>query len=149
MNSRFSFLVRMFVAGMAAWLTLACTASRSRSQYDAQARRSVVAADRMQELQHADTLSAIFREWEGAAMYETCVETYDTLAAGRAVLAVPLADVGVLPPGAGFARREGHLSLAVRCRGDTLVVEARSDSVPRAVMRVERREMHEIGRAHV
>lgn len=132
----------MFVAGTAAWLTLACTASRSCSQYDAQARRSVAAADRMRELQRADTLAAMSQEWAEAMMYESCVETYDTLAAGQAVLAVPLADVGALPPGAGFGCRDGRLSLAVRCRGDTLVVEARSDSVPRAVMRVERREMH-------
>ena len=130
----------MFVAVAAAVSCVACAASRSRSQHDFQARQSAVAVERMQELQRCDTLVALSCDREATAVCESRVETYEAVAAQRAVLTVPLAEAEVLPPGAVFARREGALSVAVRCRGDTLIVEARSDSMQRAVTRVERRE---------
>ncbi len=140
MKFRFLSSVRVFVAGAAALSCVACAASRSRSQHDFQARQSAGAVERMQELQRRDTLVASSRDRETAAVYESRVETYEAVAAQRAVLAVPLAEAALLPPGAVFARCEGGLAVAVRCRGDTLIVEARSDSMQRAVTRVERRE---------
>lgn len=137
MNLHFLSLVRAFVAGAAAVSCVACAASRSRSQHDFQARQRVEAVE---ERQRCDTLVAASCDRETTAVCESRVETYEAVAAQRAVLTVPLAEAEVLPPGAMFARREGALSVAVRCRGDTLIVEARSDSMQRAVTRVERRE---------
>ena len=137
MNLHFLSLVRAFVAGAAAVSCVACAASRSRSQHDFQARQRVEAVE---ERQRCDTLVASSCDRETTAVCESRVETYETVAAQRAVLTVPLAEAEALPPGAVFARREGALSVAVRCRGDTLIVEARSDSMQRAVTRVERRE---------
>lgn len=135
------FLVRMGAAGLSAALFVACAASRSRSQHDFQARHSAVVAERMQETLRSDTLAAQWRERAAVAVSESRIETCDTVAAARAVLVVPLAGVQALPPGAGFAVREGRLSVSAQRRGDTLVVEARSDSMLRAVTRVERREI--------
>ena len=137
MNLHFLSLVRAFVAGAAAVSCVACAASRSRSQHDFQARQRVEAVE---ERQRCDTLVASSCDRETTAVCESRVETYEAVAAQRAVLSVPLAEAAVLPPGAVFARREGALSVAVRCRGDTLIVEAQSDSMLRAVTRVERRE---------
>lgn len=138
MNSHFLSLVRAFVAGVAAVSCMACAASRSRSQHHFQAQQHVVAVE---ERQRCDTLVALSCDRETTAVCESRVETYEAVAAQRAVLTVPLAEAETLPPGAVFARREGALSVAVRCRGDTLIVEARSDSMQRAVTRVERREI--------
>lgn len=135
------FLVRMGAAGLSAALFVACAASRSRAQHDFQERHSAVVAERMQETLRSDTLAAQWRERAAVAVSESRIETCDTVAAARAVLVVPLAGVQALPPGAGFAVREGRLSVSAQRQGDTLVVEARSDSMLRAVTRVERREM--------
>ena len=137
MNLHFLSLVRAFVAGAAAVSCVACAASRSRSQHDFQARQRVEAVE---ERQRCDTLVASSCDRETTAVCESRVETYEAVAAQRAVLTVPLAEAEVLPSGAVYARREGALSVAVRCRGDTLIVEARSDSMQRAVTRVEWRE---------
>ncbi len=134
------FLVRMGVAGLSAALFVACAATRSRAQHDFQAQRNAVAVERMQEMQRCDTLRSLCRSREVVSVCESRIETYDTVAAARAVLVVPLASVEALPPGAGFAVREGRLSVSAQRRGDTLVVEARSDGMLRAVTRVERRE---------
>lgn len=135
------FLMRMGAAGLSAALFVACAASRSRSQHDFQARHSAVAVERMQEMQRCDTLRSLCRSRETMSVCESRIETCDTVAAARAVLVVPLAGVHALPSGAGFAVREGRLSVSAQRRGDTLVVEARSDSMLRAVTRVERREI--------
>lgn len=134
------FLVRMGVAGLSAALFVACAATRSCAQHDFQAQRNAVAVERMQEMQRCDTLRSLCRSREAVSVCESRIETCDTVAAARAVLVVPLAGVEALPPGAGFAVREGQLSVSAQRRGDTLVVEARSDGMLRAVTRVERRE---------
>ncbi|MDE6876900.1 MAG: hypothetical protein K2P00_03655, partial [Alistipes sp.] len=55
--------------------------------------------------------------------------------------AVPLAALQELPEGARFVARQGPLAVETRRRGDTLVVTARSDSLPRKVVRTVRTEI--------
>ena len=55
--------------------------------------------------------------------------------------AVPLAALQELPEGARFVARQGPLAVETRRRGDTLVVTARSDSLPRKVVRTIRTEI--------
>ncbi|MCM1151159.1 MAG: hypothetical protein NC209_05705 [Alistipes sp.] len=65
----------------------------------------------------------------------------EPLPARQVAVALPLASFGALPEGVPVSAREGPLRVEVRHRGDSLTIEAHSDSVPRTVMRVECTEL--------
>lgn len=120
---------------LAGWLAVAaagCAASRNdvRTTHDAVSERS-------EELR---TEAAAWRTGEELVREET-TEDAVSVPGGEVAAAVPLAALRDLPEGARFAARQGSLAVEARRCGDTLVIAARSDSLPRAVVRTVRTEI--------
>lgn len=135
MNLPYFRIISVLAAGAAAVLSVSCAASRSRTQ-SLQERTSVSQRTEVQvSTEHA--AHAVSER----SFREECVVAQESVPGGRAVVAVPLAALDSLPEGAGFGAREGRTAVAVRRLGDELVVEARSDSVARRVMRTKRFEV--------
>ena len=79
----------------------------------------------------------------GEFVRQETVVRQEPVAPQRVVLALPLAAVRSLPEGLECSARQGLLTVGVRPCGDSLLIEARSDSLPRTVVRVARTELRQ------
>lgn len=109
-------------------LAVSCAASRSRTQ----------SAEQTAVSQCIETACvAEGRNWAAQEQFvgEEIVETFETVPAGAVAVEVPLMALDSLPEGARFGARDGRVEVVAVRRGGKLRVEARSDSVARAVVR--------------
>lgn len=127
-----SFLLWL-LAGWLAASAVSCAASRSNART---AHRAV--SQRSEELRSSAASS--YRAGEEALREEIIVDS-EPVPAREVAAAVPLAALQELPEGARFVARQGSLAVAAQRRGDTLVVTARSDSLPRKAVRTVRTEI--------
>lgn len=125
--------VRLSAVGLVAVCAVSCAASRSRTQSTAE----TVAEQRIENEYVAEKYHRA--EQEQFAREES-VSTFEAVPAERVVVEVPLAALDSLPEGARFGARDGRTEVVAMRRGDRLVVEARSDSMARAVVRTAHSE---------
>ena len=125
--------VRLLAVGLAAVWAVSCAASRSCTQSTAE----TVAEQRIENEYVAGTYDRTKQE---LSAYEETVSTFEPVPAERVAVEVPLAALDSLPEGARFGARDGRTEVVAMRRGDKLVVEARSDSMARAVVRTARSE---------
>lgn len=125
--------VRLLAVGLAAVWAVSCAASRSRTQSTAE----TVAEQRIETEYVAGTYGRTKQE---LSAYEETVSTFEPVPAEKVAVEVPLAALDSLPEGARFGARDGRTEVVAMRRGDRLVVEARSDSMARAVVRTIRSE---------
>lgn len=128
-------LLRALCAGLSV-AVVSCAASRNTAR-SAEERRVVSVSS---ETQHAESES-LHGECEHFTFRETTV-MQEPVAAREVALAVPLSALGSLPDGAEFSARQDNLTVAARQRGDSVIIVARSDCLPRTVMRTEYEEIH-------
>ena len=127
MNHRFWF--RALCAGWAL-SAVSCAASRG---WQVSSQRIAVQQEEVATAQRAC----------GEFVRQETIVRQEPVAPQRVVLALPLAAVRSLPEGLECSARQGLLTVGVRPCGDSLVIEARSDSLPRTVVRVERTELRQ------
>ncbi len=132
MNLRFWF--RALCAGWAL-SAVSCAASHGLQQQE-----SAVSSQRIAGQQE---VVATAQHACGEFVRQETIVRQEPVASQRVVLALPLAAVQDLPEGLGFSARRGPLTVGVRPCSDSLVIEARSDSLPRTVVRVERTELRQ------
>lgn len=133
-----TFSFRPLLAGWLALSALSCAVSRSKTRTEQQ--RTVV-SQQTEELRSAALSSHVAEERYVCG--KTAVVS-EPVPAGHVAAAVPLAALASLPEGAQFAARQGFLTVEARRCGDTLVVAARSDSLPRTVVRVKHSEFRRL-----
>ena len=125
--------VRLSAVGLAAVWAVSCAASRSCTQSTAE----TVAEQRIEIEYVAEKYHRA--EQEQFAREET-VSTFEAVPAETVAVEVPLAALDSLPEGARFGACDGRTEVVAMRRGNKLVVEARSDSMARAVVRTIRSE---------
>ncbi|MDE5623693.1 MAG: hypothetical protein K2I62_03625 [Alistipes sp.] len=125
-----SFLCRSLCAGWLAVTAVSCAASRGGSR-----------VEQTVSQQTGETCSAVASCVAGERFVRSeVIATSEPVAACCVAAAVPLVALRALPEGAQFAARQGFLTVEAHRCGDTLVVAARSDSLPRRVVRTARTE---------
>lgn len=125
------FLFRRLIAGSLALSAVACAASRNGVRSETQTAVSRETDERFSAIVSSHAA-------EEQLLYEETVATSEAVPARQVAIGVPLAALAALPDGGRFAGRHGGLAVEARRCGDSLVVAARSDSIPRTVERVER-----------
>lgn len=129
-----SFLCRPLWAGLAV-AAVSCSVSRGGIRTEQQ---QAAVSQRAEDVRSAAASSHVAGE---RFVCEETAAVFETVPAGYAATAVPLAALPSLPEGARFAARQGSLAVEARRCGDTLVIAARSDSLPRRVVRAVRTEI--------
>ncbi|MDE5708713.1 MAG: hypothetical protein K2I32_04615 [Alistipes sp.] len=126
-------LLRALCAGLSA-AVFSCAASRNttRSTTDC----SVVS----QQVETNSSETAAHKAGECFVLRERTI-TQEPVAAREVALSVPLSALGSLPEGAEFSARQDNIAVAARQRGDSVIIVARSDCLPRTVMRTEYEEI--------
>lgn len=119
--------VRLSAVGLAAVCAVSCAASRSRTQ----STEKTVAE---QYVENEYVTEAYNRVEQKLFVREESVSAFEAVPAETVAMKVPLAALDSLPEGARFGARNGRMEVAAVRRGDQLVVEARSDSIARAVV---------------
>lgn len=124
------FLRRPFAAALLALSVVSCAASRGT--------RTGMQTAVSRQVTEQRSVAAASHVVEELSFCEETVIAAEAVPARQTEIAVSLAALASLPDGGRFAGRHGGLEVeALRC-GDSVVVTARSDSIPRTVGRVRR-----------
>ena len=125
------FLRRPFAAALLALSVVSCAASRRGTRTEMQTAVSRRAAGQC-------SVAAASHAAEELSFCEETVVAAEAVPARQTEIAVSLAALASLPDGGRFAGRHEGLAVEALRRGDSVVVTARSDSIPRTIGRVRR-----------